>query len=199
MKLTRCKRTIIALLLSMASAYSYADNSGRGISYSHDQWPSRWSHAIQQQSGAYPSRTIENTPPPELPTTFDREVSGQDLFYSPSLDQFRQQRPSRSVPRQTQYYRDNKNSTYSNESRKAAFAYYGMRPLAPHAGYAYPGFDHGFGNVAMDPVLGHPGIGIPIMPGVPYGYPLMGYSPVIYPGMGYPGSFGMWNPPFGAW
>ena len=44
--------------------------------------------------------------------------------------------------------------------------------------------------IAMDPVLGHPGIGIPMMPGVPNAFP-PGGMPYGYPGM--------WNPSFGGW
>lgn len=192
MKMTANKLLIAGLFCVMSSS-CFADNRDRGISYSPDHWPSRWSSAIrQQQSGGYPTRKIERTPPPELPSTGSLTgVSEQDLFYSPERNSFRQNRTTRSDS--PHYLRENR--SYTRESRKPAYAYYGMPPAV----YSYPGYANGLANIATDPVLGHPGVGIPIMPGIPYGYPFMGLGPVYYPGMVYPGSMGMWNPPFGAW
>jgi len=198
----KMNQKLLSFLLGCAIASPViAEHRGRDLSYSPDHWPSRWSTAIrQQQSGNYPTRQIENTPPPELPSSDSIwEVSEHDLFSAPATERYN--RPARRGGRKTpSYFRDYKKRTI--QPRRAAFAYYGMPPLSP--AQVHPGSANGLNNIAIDPVLGHPGMGIPIMPGTPYGYPFMGYSPAhypgaIYPGSMYPGSVGMWNPPFGAW
>ena len=93
--------------------------------------------------------------------------------------------------------------------RKSAFAYYGMPALRYPASFNHVGgFPYGTAPPGIDPVLGSPGMGIPIMPGVPFGYPLVGYPYGAYPFAGYPyggyspvypGPMRNWNPPFGLW
>lgn len=190
----------VLLLLSGLNSQLYADGS-RGLSYSPDHWPDRWSSTIrQQQTGKYPTRELRQSPPPALPDETSG-VSEQDLFYSPSMQNRygrrhfdRDQRLDRFNDQVPQYrrLRDRR-----REVRESAFAYRGMpAPQYGHYGSPYSAFPYGTSPLGIDPVLGHPGIGIPIMPGTPYGYPFLGY-----PYGGYPGGMGMgmWNPPFGAW
>lgn len=190
---------MVLFLLSGLSSQLHADPQSRGLSYSPDHWPNRWSSAIrQQQGGKYPTRQLKQTPPPALPEE-GGDVSEQDLFYSPSMrgryGQRRGDRDQRSsrFDDQLPHYRQFRDAR--RESRRGAFAYYGM-PALQHSNYmrASSGFPYGTSPIGMDPVLGHPGMGIPIMPGTPFGSPFAGY-----PYSGYPGGMGMWNPPFGAW
>lgn len=189
------------LLLSGTVSQVAADSTSRGLSYSPDNWPNRWSSAIrQQQNGNYPTRQLKQAPPPDLPE-HSSGVSEQDLFYSPSMQgrfgqrqDDRLQRFEEPLPHNRQF-RDAK-----REARRGAFAYHGM-PALQYGNHSMPytSFPYGTAPLGIDPVLGHPGIGIPIMPGTPYGYPFVGYPHAGYPYGGYPGGMGMWNPPFGAW
>ncbi len=193
------KLVFAMFLLCGTSSQLYADSQSRGLSYSPDHWPNRWSSAIrQQQGGKYPTRQLKQTPPPALPEE-EGGVLEQDLFYSPSAhDGYGQRRTNRNTrwnrfDNQLPYYRQFRDAR--REARRGAFAYHGMPALQQsHYGRVATGFPYGTSPLGIDPVLGHPGIGIPIMPGTPYGYPFAGY-----PYAGYPGGMGMWNPPFGAW
>jgi len=185
----------IAILLSVLwlgclSVAVYADSARGGVSYSPEHWPQRWSSAIrQQQDGRFPTREKPQTPPPKQ----YESVSEQDLFYMPTERQGYgyEHRQDRFEDRQSRH-------RYLREahrlSRDAAYAYHDMYPMYGNmggfgGGYAgYGGFPYGTAPLGIDPVLGSPGIGIPIMPGTPYGFPYGGY-----PGVGF------WNPPFGAW
>ena len=177
---------LILMLFCGLSVQANADSRNGGVTYSPEHWPNRWSSAIrQQQDGRFPTREKPQAPPP----TQRESVSEQDLFYLPSASQsydfdHRQDRFDDRLSRQ-RYYRDARHL-----SREAAYAYYDRYPRYPYAGFgsAYSGFPYGTAPLGIDPVLGHPGMGIPIMPGTPFGYPYGGY----------PG-FGSWNPPFGAW
>lgn len=177
--------TITAAIGSLGlSSQTYADSVSGNVTYSPEHWPNRWSSAIrQQQDGRYPTRQK-----PEARRDIEREtVSEQDLFYLPSsrrardydhrLDRFDDQ-----LSRQ-RYYRD-----AQRMSREAAYAYHDVYPAYPYAGGGWGGFPYGTAPLGIDPVLGHPGIGIPIMPGTPFGYPFVGY----------PGVWGAY-PPFGGW
>lgn len=200
-------RLSISLMLKSVSALTltcgvcsqaYTETQTQGLSYSTDQWPKRWSSAIrQQQNGDYPTRQLRQTPPPDLPEE-GSVVSEHDLFYSPHVRSFGERRRDR---RQRHKRFDEEFSSFREfrdarrEARKGAFAYHGM-PALNYGSVAgpYSSFPYGTAPLGIDPVLGHPGIGIPIMPGTPYGYPFIGY-----PFAGYPGGLGMWNPPFGVW
>jgi len=194
------KLVFALFLLCGTGSQVYADSQSRGLSYSPDHWPNRWSSAIRQQQdgGKYPTRQLKQTPPPALPEE-ESGVSEQDLFYSPSTQgRYGQRRTNRSqrwnrFDDQLPYYRQFRDAR--RQARRGAFAYHGMPALQQsNYGRAATGFPYGTSPLGIDPVLGHPGIGIPIMPGTPYGYPFAGY-----PYAGYPSGMGMWNPPFGAW
>lgn len=191
------KLVFAVFLLSGMGSQVFADSQSRGLSYSPDHWPNRWSSAIQQQQGGkYPTRQIKQAPPPALPEE-GSGVSEQDLFYSPSIQNRFGQRGGDRLQRfeqQLPQFRQFRNA--KREARKGAFAYHGM-PALQYGNHSrsYSSFPYGTAPLGIDPVLGHPGMGIPIMPGTPYGYPFIGYP---YGG-GYPGGMGMWNPPFGAW
>lgn len=179
--------TALTMVLSCGlSMPAYADSQSSGVTYSHENWPQRWSSAIrQQQDGRYPTREK-----PQAPQASEREsVSEQDLFYVPSAQNpndfgRRHERFDDRHSRQ-RYYRD-----AQRMSREAAYAYHDVYPVYPYAGFAagWGGFPYGTAPLGIDPVLGHPGIGIPIMPGTPFGYPYAGF----------PGGWGGY-PPFGAW
>lgn len=179
------------LLITGVYQQVYAERHDRGLTYSPDHWPNRWSSAIRQQQngGRFPTREKQK---------FSRHkeqesVSDKDLFSSSSQkrhfdrDGFFAERLSR--------HRQLRDA--SRHSRDAAFAYHDMAnaayPYPEHSPYA--GYPLGTAPLGIDPVLGHPGIGIPLIPGVPYGYPLGVYPYGAYPGLG----IGAWNPPFGAW
>lgn len=195
------KPVIAVFMLTGVNSQSLAESQYRGLSYSPDHWPKRWSSTIrQQQNGKYPTRQIKQMPPPELPEQ-GSGVSEQDLFYSPSIhDRYGQRRADRlqRFDDELSKFREFRDAT--REARRAAFAYHGM-PALQYGNYAgaYSGFPYGTAPLGIDPVLGHPGIGIPIMPGTPYGYPFVGYPYGGFPYTGYPGGLGMMNPPFGAW
>lgn len=174
-----------------------------GVSYSADHWPSRWGSAIRQkQNGHYPTRQLHQTPPPELPQSNESEaLTGQNLFYSPDLygqakgKQQHRYRAQQQFPRFRRYRDNHRAAREERESRKAAYAYHGM-PALQYGHYTNPyQFPLGTAPMGIDPVLGHPGIGIPILPGVPYGYPGLGLPFTGY----YPGAYGMGNPVFGGW
>ena len=187
--ITRVSFYLVMCCMFCVTATVFADSTRDGVSYSPDYWPQRWSSAIhQQQNGRFPTREKPNAPPPK-----DYEsVSEQDLFYMPSerrayADDYRRDRFEDRRARH-RYLREARRM-----SRDAAYAYHEMYPMYPAPymggfGGGYWGFPYGTAPLGIDPVLGSPGIGIPIMPGTPFGYPYAGY----------PG-FGFWNPPFGAW
>jgi len=181
-----------------------ADSRTHGLSYSSDHWPKRWSSAIrQQQGGKFPTRKIDKTPLAELP----EGVSGQDLFYSPQQGQHYNQ-----LDRRNNFNRDYQNQRQDRRQqrrhernryvkmRDAAFAYHTLYRAPPYGGNISPyGMNpYAVSMTTMDPVLGHPGMGIPMMPAIPGGYPMGGY-PMVGGPFAYPGSAGMWSPPFGAW
>lgn len=202
MKISTHTYAILLVMLAGLSIAASAQAGGRGVSYSPDQWPTRWSSAIQQQqNGNYPTRQLNQSPPPELPAQAS-SVSEQDLFSIPSLrrgdEQSRQGWRHRQPYGQMPHYRRFRDNQLANGygvgqgASMAAFAYYGM-PAMQYGNFtnAYSGFPYGTAPMGIDPVLGHPGMGIPIMPGTPFGYPMMGL-----PIAGYPGGVGI---PFGRW
>ncbi|MGD8783954.1 MAG: hypothetical protein PVF28_01760 [Thioalkalispiraceae bacterium] len=189
-------KLLLALSVSLLLSPVNAERATNDLSYSHEHWPSRWSSAIRQQQGnKYPTRKREQNTPPELPEA----VSENDLFHSPSQRKRygrtnRSSRFDRHLPRK-RFYRQT-----SVNPRAAAVAYQPVFNGRPYTAFASQGLAHGYPvhTPAIDPVLGHPGIGIPIMPGIPLGYPV-GVHPYAGVPYGYPGSMGMWNPPFGLW
>lgn len=193
---------VTALFVYGMAAMVTAETPSQGLSYSTDQWPKRWSSAIRQQrNGDYPTRQLRQTPPPELPEE-GSVVSEHDLFYSPHARSFGERHGGRQHDRRQRMKRFDEEFTSfrefrdaRREARQGAFAYRGMPALNYGSmGGPYSSFPYGTAPLGIDPVLGHPGIGIPIMPGTPYGYPFVG-SPIP----GYPGGIGAWNPPFGVW
>lgn len=211
-KLTVIYGATALLLLSGVNSGVNAQQPSRGVSYSPDHWPARWSTAIrQQQNGNYPTRQDSQTPPPELPKEING-VSDQDLFYSPSMQQHGQRQNGHAQRyhakrgqsfNQLPRFRQFRNSRYDGMAGRyeragvnnAAFAYYGM-PAMQYGNYAglNSGFPLGTAPIGIDPVLGHPGMGIPIMPGTPYGPPM-----ISAPFMGNPMGYGGWPNNFGTW
>ena len=195
--------SVVALLLSCGlSTQLHAETRVQGLSYSPDHWPKRWSSTIrQQQNGhSYPTRQFKQAPPPALPET-GSGVSEQDLFYSPSIqNRFGRRDADRLQRFDDQLSNYHKFRDASREARKATYAYHGMPALQPGSNLnAFTGFPYGTTPLGIDPVLGHPGIGIPILPGVPYGYPFVGHPYGGIPYLGSPLGVGAWNPPFGVW
>ena len=184
---TKRLTTIIMVMWCGLSVPVNADSPRDGVTYSPENWPNRWSSAIhQQQNGHFPTREKPQAPPPKQ----YESVSEQDLFYTPPASQTYgyDHYHDRFDDRQSRhrYLRDARRM-----SRDAAYAYHEMYPNYGYMGGfggGYGGFPYGTAPLGIDPVLGSPGIGIPIMPGTPYGFPYGGY-----PGVGF------WNPPFGAW
>lgn len=186
-------------MLSGATSQVSADSQSGGLSYSPDHWPNRWSSAIRQkQNGKFPTRKKQQQSMDLRQSEKGQSVSEQDLFYSPdSAHRFNREYSHDQFDDRAARYRHIRD--VRRLSREAAFAYNDMANMTgPYGGYGqyYGGGSYGIG---IDPVLGHPGIGIPIMPGTPLGYP-MGLHPFgAYPGGGYPFGVGAWNPPFGMW
>jgi len=180
---------ILVTALCCLSFKVVADSRSGAVTYSPENWPNRWSSAIRQQQdgGRYPTR--QKPTKPILREDKTESVSEDDLFYLPTgrhghkFDR-RLERFDDHLSRQ-RYYRD-----AQRMSRDAAYAYHDFYPAYPYAGFAgpYNGFPYGTAPMGIDPVLGSPGIGIPIMPGTPFGYPFVGY----------PGVWGGY-PPFGVW
>lgn len=195
---------LLVVLLLGFSGTVYAQPNSSQVSYSHDHWPSRWSSAIhQQQTGEFPTREEVQTSPAELPAA----VLEQDLFFSPSLDSgFAWSNRQYNTGKPYQGHRFSRDS--SRQIRDAAYAH-PARYGSPADYYPGSNFNYPYGTSApgIDPVLGFPGIGIPLMPGIPGSYPIGAfpfgglpngaYGP--YGAYGFPGSMAMWNPPFGAW
>jgi len=179
-----------ALLLNGLSAQLHAESMQRnaqGVSYSYDHWPKRWSSAIHQQKDTrFPTRQK-----PHVPAQMKEEsVSEQDLFYLPYTARShgfdsRQHRRDGRLSR-NRYMRDVRRTM----PRDSAYAYYEMQPIYPQAGFGhgYGGFGMNPGPIGIDPVMGSPGNGIPVMPGSPYGFPA-------------PGFYGMnsWGSPYSRW
>ena len=188
--------SLLSGLLMWPATPLFAESTGSDLSYSYEQWPSRWSSAIrQQQGGKYPVRQQDQVAPPELPEA----ISDQDLFSSPSQrKRYGRTEDHSRFDRRTPGYHFSRRSTV--HPRDAAVAYqpsFYNGSAAMYGGEYFSQNHMGYGAM-IDPVLGHPGVGIPVMPGVPMGYPI-GIHP--YAGMpyGYPGSMSTWNPPFGFW
>jgi hypothetical protein len=201
-----------AIFLLMSSLLAVSVNTRVSaenvITYSPEQWPSRWESGMrQQQNGRYPDRHAEDMPGDE----YDRSVSEDDLFLYPSDSSktYREQRQhSRSSNRRLRYenrqalFNGRHNSFDRYGDRHWSSAYGGYSPAYPYPGnmpyalgpqpygygYGYGAYPYGNGFYGVDPLLGFPpiGFGNPLMFGPTYGYPLMGY-----PGMG------SWRAPYG--
>ena len=193
---------LLVLLLMGFGGQVFAGPNSRQVSYSHDHWPTRWSTAIrQQQTAKFPTRDKVQVTLADLPEA----VYEQDLFFSPSLAN-RVERGSG----QYNYGKRNSAQHFSRNSdqynRDAAFAYQ-RRFGPPPNNYNYGGSTYmnpyGPSMPAMGPMPGYPGVGFPVMPGVPGAYPLQvfpfGGTPFGYPGNLGPWNMGGWNQPFGAW
>ncbi len=178
---------VIAVLMLWVSGIIsvYAQPPGNGVTYSPEHWPNRWSSVIRQQQDArFPTRQKPKAPPKQ-----PAPVSERDLFYLPStaqpsyVEQHHRDRDARG--QQHRYLRGARPL-----SRDAAYAYHGMYPMyAPHHFMSgQNSFAYGTAPLGIDPVLGHPSMGVPMMPGVPYGYPYMGH----------PG-FNSWYPHYRRW
>jgi hypothetical protein len=191
------KAMILAMLVFSMALPSFAESRPGGLSYSPDHWPNRWSTAIRQkQDGKFPSRPKQRYSGEKPARNYSDAVSEDDLFHSPSdkhygRDKFGQ---FEGHGMRHRYLRD-----AQRFSRDAAVAYNDMANMTgPYGGYS-PGAGVSPLGIGIDPVLGHPGVGIPIMPGTPLGYPIGGYPFGAYPYGGFPFGMGAWNPPFGAW
>ena len=143
---------LLTILLIGLGGPVYAESE---TSYSPDYWPSRWGSAIRhQKSGKYPTRQIEQEPLADLPEA----VSEQDLFFSPHQGKkFDTRGKSYSNPRFSR--------NPSRHNRDSAYAYPNNAGASNKSNQQMP---------AMDPALGNPGNGIPMMPGVPGGLPFAG-------------------------
>ncbi len=184
-------KSMLTCLFVVLSFHVYADSRVRNLSYSPDHWPTRWSSAIrQQQSSKFPNRQKDQVVPPALPET----VSEQDLFYSPPPAS-RHDCCARRYGFNQHFSRHHYLHNPRDNVRDAAYAYQIGFQVSPYSGMgqAYMSTPYSASMVGMDPVLGYPGIGMPMMPGVPAGYLFGGVS------YGSPGNMGMWNPVFGRW
>ncbi len=168
------------------STAKYTQRNMQGISYSHDHWPKRWSSAIHQQKDArFPTRQKQQRPAHSK----EESVFESDLFYLPYNS-----RPRGFENRQNYHDGRLSRNRYMREkrrmSRESAYAYYGQQPMYPQGGFGhvYGGFGMNSGPVGIDPVMGSPGNGIPVMPGTPYGFPAPGFY-----GMDY------WRSPYARW
>lgn len=186
---------LLIVLLAGFVGQVNADPDSRQVSYSPDHWPSRWSSAIrQQQTARFPTREEVQTPPAELPEA----VFEQDLFYSPSTAGRYEGRDRRySYGKRAAAPRFSRHS--GRHIRDAAFAYQNRFGVAANN---YAGSVHmkplGPSVPMMDPMPVYPGIGFPVMPGLPGAYPA---NVLPFGGMplGYPGNMAMWNPATAGW
>lgn len=184
-------KSILACLMVGLSFHVHADSRVRNLSYSPDHWPTRWSSAIrQQQSSKFPTRQKDQAAPPALPET----VSEQDLFSSPPQGS-RHDCCARRYGFNQRFSHQNYLHNARGNVRDAAYAYQIRFQVSPYSGMGqlYMPTPYASSMMVMDPVLGHPGIGMPMMPGVPAGYLFGGVS------YGFPGNTGMWNPVYGRW
>jgi hypothetical protein len=191
------KAMSVAMLVFSMSGPVLAESRAGGLSYSPEHWPNRWSTAIRQkQNGKFPSRSKQRYSGEKPTRDYSDAVSEQDLFQSPSDKRYGRDEFDRFAGHAVRhrYLRD-----AQRLSRDAAVAYNDMANMTgQYSGYG-PGPAVSPFGIGIDPVLGHPGMGIPIMPGTPLGYPIGGYPFGAYPYGGFPFGMGGWNPPFGAW
>ncbi len=186
---------LTASLLSIGlSSQTYAESMNRqvqGVTYSYDHWPKRWSSAIHQQKDArFPTRQKQQVPSRKM----EESVFEHDLFYLPTprgrygFDAHYDQQTRRRS--QNRYMRE-----LRRLPRESAYAYYPMQPMYRPAGYGhiYGGFGVNTGPIGLDPVMGSPGNGIPVMPGTPYGFPAPGFIGSGYQMPGY------WGTPYSRW
>ncbi len=179
--------TALLLMVSISSTSTVlAGASESKVSYSTDHWPNRWSSAIHQKSGKYPSRERDPVDAPDLP----KEVSEHDLFYTLA------------APRQAQPMRGSFNSgaayAYGNPYRATQLQNISQQVQHPMLGY--PGYQPNFSPYPVSNSM-------PGMYGAPFGaYPMIGtpFSPLGSLPMGgfpfaVPGFMGMWNPMFTPW
>lgn len=191
---------LIALLVGLVGQIS-AQSKSENISYSHEQWPTRWSSAIQQQqTSKFPNRQVVETALAELPES----VSDQDLFYSPPAG--RQYSVGRG--RNNNYKRGYTAQQFSRNQgqyiRDAAFAY---QSAGRGNNYGTPNYmrPYNASMPVMDPVLGHPSFPLPMMaaPGV-YPMGMMPFSVMPFGAMpfgimpfGFPTGANYWTSPYG--
>ena len=177
----------------------HAASKSLQISYSHDQWPTRWSSAIrQQQTGKFPTRDVEENTPDELPTA----VFEQDLFESSTVGRrndrgYGAQKYNNSLGRHFsrnpgRYMRDAAYA-YQNSNGPATNYYAGSSYNYPFA-VSRPYWNPNMGNSN----IGYPNAGFPTMTGLPGVYP-MNVVPFIGSPFGFPGNIAMWNPLFAGW
>ena len=191
------RATGIAMLVFGISVPVLADSRASGLSYSPDHWPNRWSTAIRQkQDGKFPSRPNQRHSGEKPARDYSDAVSGRDLFSSPADTRYGREEFDQFTGHAARhrYLRD-----AQRLSRDAAVAYNDMANMTGQYGGYGPGPAVSPFGIGIDPVLGHPGMGIPIMPGTPLGYPIGVYPFGAYPYGGFPFGTGAWNQPFGAW
>ncbi len=213
MNKTKIKTTVIGLIISVVciGVPVDAEEKGNRVSYSPEDWPTRWSSAIHQQKTAkFPTRTNTQEPLTELPEA----VSDQDLFFSPQQGR-RMRQDSRSYshyqPYSQQYFARKGNQT----GRDSASAYLtnnrlmNMRQPQSYYGNSPYGYQNASLQTVMDPVLGHPSLVVPMSPRFPmnmwpFGFMSFGglpyarnpYGAVPY---GYPINNIGWRPQVGPW
>jgi hypothetical protein len=210
-----------AIFLLMSSLVTVGVNTRvaaeNAITYSPEQWPSRWASGMrQQQNGRYPDRRAEHVPSDEP----DRSVSEDDLFLYPpdGRRHYRQQREQfRSGDRRSRYedresrFNQRRDAIERERDRHWSTAYgdfprpypyagnmpyaggpnpygYGAYGAYPYGYGAYGAYPYGYGLYGGDPLLGFPPIG--------FGNPLMFGPTYGYPLLGYPG-MGSWGAPYG--
>jgi len=197
------KVAAVGFIISMmcAGVPAYAENEENRVSYSPEDWPTRWSSAIHQQKTAkFPTRTNTQAPLTELPEA----VSDADLFHSPQ-----QGRGMGQAPRPYNYYQPYTNQHFARKGnqtgRDSAHAYQpNVRNTQGYYGNTQYGYQNASSLTVMDPILGHPSLAVPMAPrfpmnmwpfgfmsfgGFPYaanpygGFPYGGYGVLPY---GYP-------------
>jgi len=216
--------TVLLFILLMAfGGQVCAQPNPSQVSYSPDHWPTRWSSAIRQQKTArFPTRVAEKVTLEELPEA----VMDEDLFFSPSLNsrfergnrqsnygqrnlKHRFSRDSSQYSRDSAYAYQRRSGPASNNYGGSSYNYGGSPYNYGGSPYNYGGSPYNYGGSpymypyanpmpAVNAPPMYPGVGFPMMPGVPAAYP-MGLLPFGGTPYGYPGNIAMWNPPFGAW
>ena len=169
----------LAFVLIVMPCHIYAQENDNQLSYSADQWPTRWTNAIQQQqAGKFPARTYAQTTFSELPSG----LSENELFYSP-------QRGTRYGHQRGEHQH---NDGYINQHFSRASATNNGRTLRD-ASYAYQNRFRRDSMNYMRQGYNHP-YALPMPTMYPMNIPTYGTMP-----FGYPGFMGMWNPLVNSW
>jgi len=170
-----------------------AQNKESRVSYSPEDWPTRWSSAIHQQKTAkFPTRTNTQEPLTELPEA----VSEQDLFYSPQQDR-RMRQDSRSYSHYQPYSKQHFARKTNQTGRDSARAYLtnnrqtNIRQTQRYYGNSPYGYQNASSLTVMDPILGHPSLAVPMAPSFPmnmWPFGFMSFGALPYAGNPYAGA-----------